>query len=144
MEKINRTEGASASSNLVICWSDDWRINSDQHQWIVQERGHFDKKANAYYWRNKAFFHDLCKAIGFIVQRQIRALPVDIPADPGCELILELEDKLDHGLEALCQRLLGDAGSPVTVEDIGKPKQSPSCTRGRQQDGKKRRREVAE
>lgn len=129
--------GASAPSNLVIYWSEHWRISSDEHQWIVQQRGHFDKKANAYYWRSKAFFHDLCKAIGYIVQRQIRALPVDIPTDPGCQLILELEDKVDHGLEALCQRLLGGPSSPVTVEDIEKPKQSPSCTRGRRQDAKK-------
>ena len=144
MEETKRTESASVLSNLVIYWSQDWRISSDEHQWIVQQRGHFDKKANAYYWRPKGFFHDLCKAIGFIVQRQIRALPVDIPADPGCQLILELEDKLDQQLEALCQRLLGDAGSPVTVEDIGKPKQSPSCTRGRRHRGRNEQREVAE
>ena len=142
MEKTNRTEGASASSNLVIYWSPDWRISSDEHQWIVQQRGYFDKKANAYYWRPKGFFHDLCKAIGFIVQRQIRALPVDIPADPGCELILELENKLDRALEALRQRLQGGAESPVTVEDIRKLKQSPSCTRGHREDANKPQREV--
>lgn len=105
-------------SNLTIFWSPDWRIASDEHQWIVQKRGHFDKKANAYYWRPKGFYHDLCKAIGFIVQRQIRALPVDIPADPGCQLILELENKVDQQLEALCLRLHGGAESSVTVADI--------------------------
>ena len=115
MSETVTKKDASAPSHLTLYWSPNWRISSDEHQWIVQQRGHFDKKANAYYWRSKAFFHDLCKAIGYIVQWQIRALPVDIPTDPGCELILELEDKLDHGLEALCQRLLGGAGSPVTV-----------------------------
>ncbi len=142
MSGAKEKESASVLSNLVIYWSPDWRLATDEHQWIVQQRGHFDKSANAYYWRPKGFFHDLCKAIGFIVQRQIRALPACIPADPGCELILELEDKLDQQLEALCQRLLGDAGSPVTVEDIGKPKQSPSCTRGRREDGNKGQQEI--
>ena len=141
MEDTKRTE--DASSSLVIYWTPDWRISADEHQWIVQQRGHFDKSANAYYWRSKAFFHDLCKAIGFIVQRQIRALPVNIPADPGCRLILELEDKLDLQLEALCQRLQGGAESPVTVKDIRKLKQSPSCTRGRQQDAKKQQHRVS-
>lgn len=143
MSGAKEKESVSALSNLVIYWSPDWRISSDEHQWIVQQRGHYDKKANAYYWRPKGFFCNLCRAIGFIVQREIRALPVDIPADPGCELILKLENKLDRQLEGICQQLLGDKKGPLLVEDIIKRKQRPSCTRRRRQGGNHKQRGAA-
>ena len=142
MSPQTKRGGASVLSNLVIYWSEDWRIAADEHQWIVQHRGHFDKKTDAYYWRPKGFFHDLCKAVGFIVQRQIRALPVQIPADPGCQLILELENKVDQQLEAFCQRLHGGAESAVTVAGIKKLAQVPSCTRGHRQGSKQEQRQV--
>lgn len=114
MSQQTRKGGASAPSSLVIYWSPDWRINSDADQWILQKRG-FSEKDQADFWMNKRYFRDLCRAIGYLVQREIRALPVEVPADPGCELILQLENRVDLWLQEFRQTALQGNGSLVEV-----------------------------
>ena len=133
---------ASAPSSLILRWGPDWRINSDADQWILQKRG-FSKKDQADIWMNKGYFRDLCRAIGYLVQREIRALPVEIPAGPGCELILKLENKIDLWLEGFRRTVLQGDGSLIEVPDIKKVATgSVECEKARR-GGKKRQHRVA-
>ena len=143
------TEGAGGASalhpdgdSLVIYWSPDWRINSDADQWILQKRG-FSERNQTDIWMNKAYFRDLCRAIGYLVQRPNFALPVEIPADPGCELILNLENKFDLWLEGFRRTVLQGDGSLIEVSDIKKVATGTvECDKARR-GGKKQQRQVA-
>ena len=142
MSGSKEKESASVLSNLVIYWSEDWRINSDAVQWILQKRG-FSEKSRADIWMNRAYYRDLCRAIGYLVQREIRALPVEIPADPGCELILKLENKIELWLEEFRRTVLQGDGSLIEVSDIKKVATSPvECDKARR-GGKKQPKKVA-
>ena len=142
MSGTKEKESASALSNPVIYWSPDWRINSDADQWILQKRG-FSKKDQTDIWMNKGYFRDLCRAIGYLVQRAIRALPVEVPADPGCELILKLENKVDLWLEEFRRTVLQGDGSLIEVSDIKKlATGSVECEKARR-GGKKQQWQVA-
>ena len=142
MSRAKEKGGAVAPSGLVIHWGPDWRINSDADQWILQKRG-FSEKSQADNWMNRAYYRDLCRAIGYLVQREIRALPVEIPADPGCELILNLENKIDLWLEGFRRTVLQGDGSLIEVSDIKKVATgSVECEKARR-GGKEQQREVA-
>lgn len=143
MRKQTVKEGTSVPSNLVIYWSPDWRINSDELQWIVQKRGVVEKTGREY-WTPKAYCQNLCRAIDVIVHREIRALSVSIPADPGCELILNLENRLDEWFERLLVTVRSGGGGGLAVSDIkGLPKVYATACDGRRS-GKNLQQKVAE
>jgi len=114
---------------MIIWWNESWRINSDQHQWIVEKRAGSRKMKDGKEspnWKAKRFYCDLCRAIGWIVEQEIRALPVEAPADPACEMILQLENKVGTWITEF-RVLVGDGDfSPVRLLEFEKAvKRSP-------------------
>lgn len=121
---------------MIIHWNEDWRINSDQHQWVIEQRAGFRKGkdgAKAPNWKAREFHSDFCRAIGCMVRRDIRALPVEAPADPACQMILQLENQVDSWFKGF-RVLVGDGDlSPARLLDFEKiakrspHRQAPPC-----------------
>jgi hypothetical protein len=68
---------------MIINISDEWRINTDAHQYILQRLPppNPDKPRNVDQWKSEAYCKTLGQAFEVLTARQIFAIPVEVPSD---------------------------------------------------------------
>lgn len=61
---------------MIILINSEYRIDSDEHQWIIQQlpRQMKDGRRNPR-WRNIGYFKELDTALAWLAQRRIRLMP---------------------------------------------------------------------
>ena len=94
---------------MIINISDEWRISTDAHQYIIQRMPPLDpekpRKVDA--WKNEAYCKTLGQAFDVLTARQIFAIPVEVPSDAAEAALLaliahmeEIRADIQRGLQA--------------------------------------------
>jgi hypothetical protein len=84
---------------MILPITDDWRINSDRHQWIIEQRhvSEGDKHKGKEYWQPKGYYTSIEAAIFELHQLRLRLSNVDgvVEATNGAKrLAQEIQDAL--------------------------------------------------
>ena len=80
---------------MIIPIDKDWRITSDEHQWIVQARKEYTKKGGGQYyrWENKLYYSSLEGCVNGLYQLRLR-----LSGAEGMEECIEAAKNICNGL----------------------------------------------